>query len=65
MAMPLLAIAAAMTAFCMTVVWGPAGLSCMPTGWPMAAHAVSHSVISEGSGMSDAMVEKSWPSLLP
>ena len=52
-------------AFCMTVVCGPAGLSCSPTGWPQAAHAVSHSVISDGSGMREAVHLKSWPTLRP
>ena len=65
MTTPLLAMAAATTAFCITVICGPAGLSCSPTGCPQAAHAVSHSVISEGSGMSDAAHEKSWPSDVP
>ena len=40
-------------AICRTVACGPAGLSCSPTGCPHAAHAVSHSVISAGSGMRD------------
>ena len=63
--MPLFAMAEAITAFCMTVVCGPAGLWCSPTGWPQAAHAVSQLVISEGLGMSDALQEKSWPSAVP
>ena len=64
MARPLLAIAAAITAFCMTVVCGP-GVCPWPTGWPAPAHASSHSVISEGSGMMEASVEKSCPSDWP
>ena len=62
---PLLAMVAATTAFCMTVTCGPAGLSCSPTGWPHAAHAVSQSVISAGLGMSEMEVEKSCPSVVP
>ena len=65
MATPPLAMAPAITAFCITVTCGPAGLSCWPTGWPQAAQAVSHSVISEGLGMSDARHEKSMPSSRP
>ena len=56
---------AATTAFCMTVACGPAGEACWPTGWPQAAQAVSHSVISSGLGMTDAWQEKSWPRLVP
>ena len=62
---PPLAIAAATMAFCITVDCGPAGLSCWPTGWPAPAQAVSHSVISAGSGMSDATVVNPTPTELP
>ena len=43
MTTPPLAMAAATTAFCMTVAWGPLALACSPTGWPQPAQAVSHS----------------------
>ena len=65
MATPPLAMAAATTAFCITVTCGPAGLACSPTGCPHAAQAVSHSVISEGLGMSEERHEKSSPSSRP
>ena len=64
MAMPLLAMAAAITAFCMAVTCGP-GSCPWPTGWPAPAQASSHSVISEGSGMTEGVVEKSCPSDCP
>ena len=52
-------IAAMQTAISMTVAWGPAGLSCSPTGCPSPAHAVSQRVISLGSGMSEVARPKS------
>ena len=58
MTTPLLAIAAAITQFCITVVCGP-GVWSMPTGWPAPAQAVSHSVISDGSAMMEAAVVRS------
>ena len=48
---PLLAMQLPTMAICSTVAWGPAGLVCSPTGSPAAAQAVSHSVISDGSGI--------------
>ena len=65
MTTPPLAMAAAVTAFCMMVSCGPEGLACCPTGWPQADHAVSQSVISDGSGMTEALQLKSWPSVWP
>ena len=50
---PPLAMALPTMAISSTVACGPAGLSCVPTGSPAAAQAVSHSVISSGSGMSE------------
>ena len=64
MTMPSLAMAAAITAFCMQVVCGP-GVCPWPTGWPAPAQPSSHSVISLGSGMMEAVVVKSWPSDCP
>ena len=59
MATPPLEMAAIVTAISVTVVCGPAGLACSPTGWPTPAHAVSHSVISFGSGMREVFTLKS------
>ena len=59
MIVPLLAIAQPTNAICKTVACGPAGLACSPTGSPAAAHAVSHSVISFGLGISDFASGKS------
>ena len=56
---PSLAMAAPTSAICSTVAWGPAGLSCSPTGSPQAAQAVSQVVISSGSGMRDVARGKS------
>ena len=60
MTTPPLAMAAMITAIWVTVTCGPAGLACSPTGWPAPAQAVSHSVISAGSGMRLAVTAKSW-----